>query len=875
MTVVLFAAALAGHPESLALGVVFLALWLAGRFALRDLPDAGLVARSVLASGAAAAGLAAFLLVPTALAIRASNRMVLAALPHWSGAFSLAPHGALWRGVSTAFFPRSLGDAIHVPQIPGVTGAFPEMALGYFGIVGWAAALLWLRPGSARARASWVLVGLIVGGLGVSAALWPFAEIFGAIPVLRHVFPLRFASWAALAGPALAALELDRYARDRAASATAAWGAAAVPLALAGVAVLWFLHLRPELTAPGALGFQKRQLALAVGLLAAAAVLVLATRARTSLLAAGLAALCAADLLYQWRGHYRLFSPSLFYPETPLVRYLRAQPPPFRVAGAGTALFPGTNVFAGVEDVRTHDPVERRDYVAFLDATCGYSPASYFKSIGNPDAPALDFLNARYLVAAPGHSPPPDRWSRVYAGADGQVFESPTVLPRAFVPTSVRLVAEAPASEPRIDANAAFGAAFREIAGNRDWRARAWVLAGRDGEEPGGAAEISGYRESTNAASFDATVGRGGAWIVLSLVQDGGWSARDGGAAIPVSRANGPFLALRLPEGARRVASAVPTARLHRRLLDLGGDSRRDPDRGGAAPTAPGGARMTHPGSPFWVPSAALQRHLNRTATGDPGCDWLSHVRREHFPKRLERTLVLGCGNGFLERALVRHDGVEAILATDADPAAVETAARQARREGLGAIAYAVLDPQRDPLPPGPWNAIIANDLLHHVPEIGALYARIHDALAPRGRFVFSEYTGPSRFQHTDEQMEVVQRYFRLLPDHWRTDPDTGRRFWRRERIDAARLARESPFEAAESDRIVPEARRAFTPEAELSGGGGLLHPLLSGFARNYRDGSSEDERLLDVLCAAEEHLTSLGILAPAFTVFVGRRRDG
>lgn len=284
---------------------------------------------------------------------------------------------------------------------------------------------------------------------------------------------------------------------------------------------------------------------------------------------------------------------------------------------------------------------------------------------------------------------------------------------------------------------------------------------------------------------------------------------------------------------------------------------------------------MIHPGSPFWVPSAALQRHLNRAATGDPGCDWLSYVCREHLPRRVERALVLGCGGGFLERALVRHYGFESILATDADPSAVDAAARQARRSGLGSIAYAVLDPARDALPAGPWKAIFASDVLHHTPSVEALYARIHEALAPGGRFVFSEYTGPPRFQHSDEEMEIVQRYFRLLPDRWRTHPDTGATLWRRERLDAARLARESPLEAAESDRLVPAARRAFAAEAELSGGGGLLHPLLSGLSRNYRDGSSEDERLMEVLCAAEEHLVSLRQLEPVFTVFVGRRRDG
>jgi SAM-dependent methyltransferase len=284
---------------------------------------------------------------------------------------------------------------------------------------------------------------------------------------------------------------------------------------------------------------------------------------------------------------------------------------------------------------------------------------------------------------------------------------------------------------------------------------------------------------------------------------------------------------------------------------------------------------VSHPGSPFWVPSAALQRHANRTATGDPACDWLTYVRARHLPRRLERVLVLGCGSGYLERALARYEGVGRILGVDADTAAVDSAARQAQRAGAASIAYAVLDPARDPLPDGPWSAILANDVLHHLPGVDALYSRIHDALASDGRFVFFEYTGPARFQHPEDRMEIVQRFFRLLPDRWRTEPHTGRLLWRREPIDAARLARESPSEAAESERLVPAARLAFLTEAALSGGGGLLHPLLSGLAANHRGDATEDERLIEVLCAAEAHLAATGVLPPAFTVFVGRRRHG
>jgi len=118
-----------------------------------------------------------------------------------------------------------------------------------------------------------------------------------------------------------------------------------------------------------------------------------------------------------------------------------------------------------------------------------------------------------------------------------------------------------PLHEPLSDANAAFGReAFASIASSSDWGATAWVLSDRDGEESNPAAEISGYRETTNEAEFTYRGAAGPSWIVLSLVQDGGWSARledapgsGRGEPLAVTRANGPFLAMRVPAGTHRV----------------------------------------------------------------------------------------------------------------------------------------------------------------------------------------------------------------------------------------------------------------------------------------------------------------------------------
>ncbi len=274
-----------------------------------------------------------------------------------------------------------------------------------------------------------------------------------------------------------------------------------------------------------------------------------------------------------------------------------------------------------------------------------------------------------------------------------------------------------------------------------------------------------------------------------------------------------------------------------------------------------------------WTASPVVRRYLHRLATGDPNGDWLTAVRVRYLPAVVRRALVLGCGSGWLERALADKGGVEAIVACDAAAETVGRARERALAEGRTSIEYRVVDLEREELPPGPFDAIIANDVLHHITGLERLYGLIHDALAPRGRFVFNEYVGPNRFQYDDERIELINRYFRLFPDNLRWDPVTNRPLWKRTRVDAARLAAEDPTEAVRSEDVLPLARAAFRPVAEIPYGGGLLNPLLFGVILGFRPG--RDDALLDVLCDAEDRLTRSGALESDFHIFIGARRNG
>jgi SAM-dependent methyltransferase len=117
-----------------------------------------------------------------------------------------------------------------------------------------------------------------------------------------------------------------------------------------------------------------------------------------------------------------------------------------------------------------------------------------------------------------------------------------------------------------------------------------------------------------------------------------------------------------------------------------------------------------------------------------------------HLPAAPGRVLEVGCGRGDLARGVARLGyQVDAI-----DPEAP-----------VGAIFHAVsLEKFSDP---GPFDAVLANLALHHIPDLSGALAKIWRLLRPNGRLIVNEHAW-------DRLDEPTARWY--LEQRAATDPD-------------------------------------------------------------------------------------------------------
>jgi SAM-dependent methyltransferase len=263
--------------------------------------------------------------------------------------------------------------------------------------------------------------------------------------------------------------------------------------------------------------------------------------------------------------------------------------------------------------------------------------------------------------------------------------------------------------------------------------------------------------------------------------------------------------------------------------------------------------------------------HVRPQVSGDPRVYYLDHFFDAHLPDLpVERALSLGCGGGNLERGLIERGTARKIDAYDSSPESVRLARDLAASAGVGdRIRYEVADVNRIELPEATYDFVVAKMALHHFEGLEHVYGQVRRALKPGGLFMFNEFVGPSRFQWTDLQLELMNHILEVMPASCRRQAPVPLI----ERPTVREMLSKDPTESVRSSEILPLLQREFEIVEIRPYGGTLLHILLSHMMPTFDLENDDQVAFLRLLFLFERTLVGQGVLASDFAYVVARPR--
>lgn len=140
--------------------------------------------------------------------------------------------------------------------------------------------------------------------------------------------------------------------------------------------------------------------------------------------------------------------------------------------------------------------------------------------------------------------------------------------------------------------------------------------------------------------------------------------------------------------------------------------------------------------------------------------------RTRSYLSSTDRVLEVGCGTG--STALLLAGDVDQIIASDLSPKMIEIATQKAQDEGVANVKFITADLLGGAIDNGPYDAVLAFNLLHLVEDAPAAIQRIHGLLKPGGMFISKTVCQPGKgaplkFRLIKAVLPVMQ-WLRLAP---------------------------------------------------------------------------------------------------------------
>ena len=272
----------------------------------------------------------------------------------------------------------------------------------------------------------------------------------------------------------------------------------------------------------------------------------------------------------------------------------------------------------------------------------------------------------------------------------------------------------------------------------------------------------------------------------------------------------------------------------------------------------------------YWMQHPLVAQRINTLISGNAHVDAYAHLaavmkdREVAFP--LGHCASLGSGQGGLERDLSQRGMVRAIDGYEPSQAAVAAATQLAAEHGFPAIRYTMAGLHAQTLPAGRYDAVFTYSALHRVEKLEEVLAAMRASLKPGGFIHLHEFVGPSRFQWTDHQVDLINGFLDSLPDRLLQTPDGRKPPVQRPSL--MQMQANDATLAVRSAEIREVLGQFFDVVEERPFGGTLLHMGLADIAQNFSVDDPADVAQLERFFGMEDDALARGELGSDFAVF-------
>jgi ubiquinone/menaquinone biosynthesis C-methylase UbiE len=277
----------------------------------------------------------------------------------------------------------------------------------------------------------------------------------------------------------------------------------------------------------------------------------------------------------------------------------------------------------------------------------------------------------------------------------------------------------------------------------------------------------------------------------------------------------------------------------------------------------------------WWDIPEVLER-WNQLITGDNKLDYYEYTCEKYLKTSKElKGFSVGCGTGHRELKWASTGLFSQIDAIDISQERINYSIEEAKKNGfINIINYWVANIYELELTHNLYDVVFIEQTLHHFSPLKKVLTKLKYCLKPKGYLIINEFVGPTRFQWTERQLEIINSTLDLLPLKYRkkiNNTDLKTNIFRPSKLS---MILGDPSEAIESSNILKSLDEEFDLVELKEYGGTIILLLFYQIAQNFISDNELTKRWIKLCFEIEDLLLAENEIKSDYIFAVYKKKD-